>query len=154
MGAQAVITNMKILLRLALSAYVAFMINMLLTLVFGPTGIVAVRDLNQYRKRLESNIGQLSVIHTNLNAQLERLVSDKETIALLARQLGYFEENEGSIRIPGYRAGRNSYVIGSIVFRSKRDTGAREVIRIAALGLGALTFVCSGLLRRRLGDLL
>ena len=145
---------MKILLRLALSAYVAFMIHMLLTLVFGPTGIVAVRDLNQYRKRLEYNIGQLSGIHTDLNAQLERLVSDRETIALLARQLGYLGENEGSIRIPGYRAGRNSYVVGSIVFRSERDTGARGVIRITALGLGALTFIFSGLLRRRFGDLL
>ncbi len=140
---------MKILFRLAFSVYITFMLYMTLMLLFGPTGTMAVRELDSYKARLESNIEQLEGINSELNSQLSRLMSDRETIAVLARELGYYGTGEGAINIPGYQARKNSYVVGSIVYSAESERGSQDYIRLSSLAIGILTFVSSGILRRK-----
>ncbi len=106
--------RMKIF-RLILYLSLGFICSSLLIFLFGNRGIQEYKALLEYRELLEKNIQDLKAINGKLLEDLYTLKSDPESIALKARELGYFREDERVIRVEGYIPLKGCYEVGKII---------------------------------------
>lgn len=153
MGLFSVITDMKVFARITLSVYFAFLIYSLLSFFLSPSGYIQYQKQLQYKARLEKNLVELQKINSSLSFQLNSLVSDKEKITLLSRELGYFEEGEGRIMINGYEKRKNFFTIGSILISGRSADDYGLIIRLSSILLGVLVFILFGFVKRKSHDL-
>lgn len=108
------------------------------------------RTLASYREELAGNIEDLELLHRDLLYDLEALASDPERIALQARQLGYFQEQERLVRLEGYSPSRSVYTVGKILRRipaSESRSGDR-FFRLLGAGVVACLIALSVWRRR------
>lgn len=124
--------------RFAVYLALGFILSSSLIFIFGESGVLRYRTLAGYREELAGNIEDLELLHRDLLYDLEALASDPERIALQARQLGYFQEQERLVRLEGYSPPRSVYTVGKILRRlpaSENRSGDR-LFRL--LGAGAV----------------
>jgi hypothetical protein len=124
-------------IRFAVYLAAGFILSSCLIILLGESGLVRYRALSDYREELERNIAELELLHQDLLQDLEALGSDPERIALQARQLGYFREEERLIRLEGYNPPKSVYKVGKIIRRlpASPGRGADRLLRL--LGAGA-----------------
>ncbi|MCD6578851.1 hypothetical protein J7L48_05200, partial [bacterium] len=69
------------------------------------------------------------------------LISNHELIALKARDLGYFNKDEGQIIIKNYQKKPYNFIVGSFYQRFSKNVLSAEYIRIFSAFIGILTFL-------------
>lgn len=129
---------MKIGYRILLALYCAFAVHAVLEIAWGSDGMEATNRLLGYRDTLSDNITELAKRNTVLTQQLEALRSDSELVALAARSLGYYRQDERIVRIEGLETGGTSHKIGSILQEPDQYAAISGVIRMSACVLAAL----------------
>ncbi len=82
---------------LAISLYAGFLLYCVLSLFFGPVGLLAYRRLEARKTAMEANLGELGTIRESLNAEIDSLKSDPDRAALEARSLGYLRKDETAV---------------------------------------------------------
>jgi cell division protein FtsB len=135
--------------RAGFSLYLSFLLSSLLLFVFGDSGLKQYQALTSYRDILTSNIEELEEIHRRLSAEAESLRSDPERIALQARELEFFQEDERIVRLDNRAPPAGSYLVGRQVIRTRGEPRSDTILRIvcAALPFGIYGFL--RFLRRR-----
>jgi len=103
---------------------------LLLSLVWGEYGLIAHRRLEAYEQRLDANIERLDERQRELEAETRSLRTDADRIRVEARRLGYFEENEGLVRLESYDPQPGPASPGALV---KRRTTEQPVSHAAAI---------------------
>jgi hypothetical protein len=83
------------------------------------------RKVEAGRAQLAANIEELKRINSGLRREVESLGSDPERVALEARRLGYFREDQHVVRFRGRTPPPGSYTLGALVRvrapRERRD---------------------------------
>jgi hypothetical protein len=109
--------------------------------IWGESGIVAYARLESYKERLQENIDRLRDVKETLSAKTELLQSDPETLALSAREMGYYRESERVIYLPGYDAEQNLYVVGELMRPFVKERVNPLVFRIFAVVVGVVAYI-------------
>jgi cell division protein FtsB len=136
---------------LLIGLYCAFLTYSLMTYVWGENGIVAFSKLAAYEQKLEENVARLREVGSELSAKTESLQSDRDTLSLSARDIGYYRENERIIYLEGYDAQQNLYVVGELMRPYERDQVNPLVFRIFAVTAGMVGYIVSRYARWRKG---
>ena len=92
---------MGLIKKVVLSVYVGILFSLLINLYIGPTGIVEYRRLLNLRDKLDQHVALLATTNYFLKSDLANIQSNSSEIALRARDLGYYKENEGIIIVEG-----------------------------------------------------
>ena len=132
---------MKRGISLLIGLYCAFLSYSLMTYVWGENGLIAYQKLENYKESLESNIEDLQGVRKTLKGKTESLQSDPETLALSARDMGYYRENERIIYLEGYNSKKNLYVVGELMRPFSRDTVNPLVFRVFAVIVGVVGYI-------------
>lgn len=73
-----------------------------LSVVAGPAGLIAYRELSSRREAMQANLDALGATNAALQAELEALKTDPDRTAREARALGYLEPGETALVIQGF----------------------------------------------------
>jgi hypothetical protein len=86
----------------------------------------------------------LEKYHENLSLHAKSLASDKEAVILAARELGYYQSNEGRIILAnGKTDGRTGYIVGTFVKPYKAKDSNNLLLIIIALLSGSAAAIIS-----------
>ena len=83
--------------RLALSLYAGLSLYCVLSILFGPVGLVSYHRLEERKASMLANLAELESIHSDLGAELESLKTNPDRAAREARSLGYLRKGETEI---------------------------------------------------------
>ncbi|MCX7025847.1 MAG: septum formation initiator family protein [Spirochaetes bacterium] len=86
-------------LRFLTAFYAGFFTYCILAMVFGPSGVSVVRDLERQTTVMGNNMEKLEIKSKRLSRRLESIRNDPETLRIEARSLGYVTADEGIIRL-------------------------------------------------------
>jgi cell division protein FtsB len=134
--------------RILLSLYAGLISGFFLLFFLGDAGVGKYRELSSYRERLELNVQELSQIHWALEQELKSLAVDAERVQILARELGYFEPDDGVIRVAGFTASGSFYKVGRIIERPPAERSIYPRIKIVCLVIPMVCYVIISMLRR------
>lgn len=111
--------------RLVLLLSAGFLLRTLSLFLWGNGGLSDYRKVEAGRAQLAANIEELKRINSGLRREVESLGSDPERVALEARRLGYFREDQHVVRFRGRTPPPGSYTLGALVRvrapRERRD---------------------------------
>ena len=111
------------------------------SLLKGPGGLFAYRQLEAERERQWANMRALNAINEDMENTKNSLLYDQETIAVHARRLGYAKANERFVRIVGLGGAQNPYAVpGQVYFAAEPDFIPDKTIKITALCAGLAVF--------------
>jgi cell division protein FtsB len=125
---------------------------LLFSLIWDDYGVLGYADLDAYRGRLETNIERLEDRRAELSAETRSLRTDADRIRVEARQLGYYRDSEGLVRLEGYDPQAVATSPGALVKRSPERGDRRDhaaIIRAAAASAGLLALFAMLLLEQR-----
>jgi cell division protein FtsB len=122
------------LLRPVLCIYLGLVLSIAYTTVFGPLGVQQRVALERRERALEENLASLERINTELAEELRSLSSDPETVALLARDLGYYRPGEHRVSVDGLPQRKEGRAIGQLVAAAADTPGREGTLRLALLG--------------------
>ena len=143
---------MKLIHRLLISLYTTFVVFAWLSFFFGPDGLAESRQLEKYKEKLVKGNLLMERINLKLDNEFKNLESDPERIALEARSLGYYHENEGIFLLEGYRMDLKGYSVGSLFRAYSGRASSLATIRLAALSLGIIVFFLLTIFARNEND--
>ena len=132
---------MKPGLRILFSIYITFMVYAIVSIVWGPAGIVQTSKLKVYKEKLLQNTVDLSQISSTLTLQSLRLRTDHNLIALKARELGFFNEGEGELIIRGYQKNYINYSVGSYYKKFNKKITNVTYIRMFSVIFGFMVYL-------------
>ena len=115
----------------ALCLYVGLVLSLSYTSVFGPMGARERARLEQQALTLEENLRELERINQELSEELSSLSSDAETVALLARDLGYYRHGDRRVAVEGLPLQAAGRPVGRLVITGEGGDQARGGLRIA-----------------------
>jgi cell division protein FtsB len=131
-------------------SYLGFSLFIVLSLLFGKSGLMRFNEQREYQARLEANIENLREINTALTLELKDFSASPDTIRLAARDYGYFGKNEEVIKIQGAPETKKHYKLGSLLKRSAEPGETSPLFHIIGFTAAAVAFAFSlPLLRRR-----
>ena len=123
------------LLRPVLCVYLGLVLSIAYTTVFGPLGVRERIELERSERALEENLAALERINKELTEELRSLSSDPETVALLARDLGYYKPGEHRVALEGLPQRGEGRTIGQLVTAADTAAAREGTLRIALLVL-------------------
>jgi len=91
--------------RILLPLFIGVVAYGLLGICFGPRGLRAMARLEEEKARLSANIDVLCAVNSDLQARLDNLSADPDTISVYAHELGYISEGEHLIKLAGFSGG-------------------------------------------------
>ena len=136
--------------RLLFSIYITFMVYTIVSIVWGPSGVIQTSKLIIYKDKLVQNTIVLSQISSQLARQSDRLRTDQGLITLKARELGYFENGDGQIIIKGYQKNNINFSVGSYYKKFNKEISNTEYIRIFSSIIGLLVFLVLSVINNNL----
>jgi hypothetical protein len=101
------------------------------TSVFGPMGTREHAALQERARALEENLRALERINRELTEELRSLSSDPETVALLARDLGYYRQGDRRLVVTGLPQRQTSRQVGALVVTRDQDDQGEGGLRLA-----------------------
>ncbi|MDR0722832.1 MAG: septum formation initiator family protein [Treponema sp.] len=123
--------------------WVGICVYTLFSVVRGPVGLSAYKQLSREYDKLSENMESLKRINKELETTKNALMYDKETIAIYARDLGYSTGNERFIRIVGLEGTRKSHAeVGELITAVEPRYVSDITIKIIAFSIGAGLFLC------------
>lgn len=135
--------------RILLSLYFGYVMYSLLMLVYGQSGVLAMRNLESYKMKLQYNLEEIRDANTSLLNEIDFLRSESEYIRLEARKIGFFDAAEGIIHIEGYEQRKDHYTVGRIMRWEIPETQKKPLFRTISLAAALLVFLFSTLFRRK-----
>jgi hypothetical protein len=125
---------MKLTARIISSFFIGYIVFCILNLCFGNSGLFAMKRLQEIKSSLETNILLIEDNHRALTNEFEGLRSSTEQIALEARSIGYFKENEGVIIAEGYSIRKRAYPLGKVVEIDLEKESKKPLFRGISMG--------------------
>jgi cell division protein FtsB len=101
--------------RIVVSVWAGFLVYSLLMLAAGPSGPERTAALLKDKAKLLANIAQLRALNGKLAGRLEGLKTDRDAVALEARELGYLGGDETLVMLPGARQTSKFSDAGSVI---------------------------------------
>ena len=135
--------------RLILALYLFFLIGGSILFFWGHSGIYSYKKLVNYRNSLEANIKDLEQINQQLLNDIDALGSNPEVVALQARELDFFKDDEHVIRIENYSAGRDIYQVGRLIYKEEGKAARDILIRVSMLFLLLFFYLSSHIVLKR-----
>lgn len=121
---------------------------------FSDRGQSALSDLSSYEAQLNDHLKDLSSLNGRLRDKFELLKSHPETIALAARDLGYFEKGEKIVLLRGLEKGRDAQLNpGKVITHTFQNSFQGNFFWITWITLGLLTYLLSALALKIFPDL-
>ncbi len=77
----------------------------MLSFSVGPRGLIPMSRLAGQKTALAENLDALNTIKEDLNARMQNLTADPDTISVYAHELGYVAEGEQLIKLAGFSGG-------------------------------------------------
>ncbi len=118
-----------------------FVLYFVLSAILGPVGMQSHQQLSAYRDRLSENVAALDSRGSELEAEATAYRNDAERIAVEARSIGYFDAQEGVVRVEGFTPERRSVTAGRLIERRPLPSDRLPLIRWISLGFGAALYV-------------
>lgn len=122
-----------------------FCIYWILTMIWGQSGYLAVREASRYANELEEHTKKLKRYQEELKRYQERTQSDETYKLLKARELGYYRYNEGLILINGWSRKEGSPSPGEFIFppemKIRPDDSLKVFATVASLIIVILSFL-------------
>lgn len=122
-------------IKIIVALYAGFLFGGSMLFFWGHSGIYSYNKLVNYRNSLEANIRDLEQINQQLLNDIDALGSNPEIIALKARELGFFKDDEHVIRIENYSARGNIHQVGRLIYKAEGRATKDILIKISALFL-------------------
>jgi cell division protein FtsB len=124
-------------LKYLIPLWVAIVVYAGLSLFSGAMGFSAYTELQTERDKQLANLETLKQLNQKLEGDVKALLSDSDTIAVYARELGYGSEDERFVRLVGLGQNRRRYQsAGQTVDAEEPGFVSGETIRLIALGSG------------------
>ena len=124
----------------------SLLVYVLLTVIFGPGGFSAYKQLQSEQRRLEANITNLRIINTELEDTMNSLLFDRDTLALYARDQGFARQDERFIRIVGLGLSNSLRVsAGEAILAAEPQYTDGQILRIIAFCAGITILLCMAL---------
>ena len=129
--------------KLIFIVWLVFTVAGLSSIVFGKSGILAMRKLEAERDRIAANMEKLRAINGELEGSLSALRSDPDALSVYARELGYAASSEDRfIRISGLpAASRRTAQAGNQLKAVRPQSVPDNAIRLFALLTGIAVFI-------------
>jgi cell division protein FtsB len=135
--------------RLLAIGFAAFALASLAIFFFGDSGLSAFRGLSQYASRLSENVDALKQRNQELEARLQKLRTDRDSIVVLARDVGLYEPGDVVVKLVGRPSPSQNYAMGDLLRKRKTDAGRNASFKETAIG-AAFVFVLAAFLVTRL----
>ena len=119
---------------------------------WGHSGIHSYKKLVNYRNSLEANIKELEQINQQLLNDIDALGTNPDIVALEARELGFFKDDEQVIRIENYSARGNIHQVGRLIYKMDGKATRDILIKISALFLPLIFYLFSCILLKGNAD--
>lgn len=100
-----------------------------------------MRELESMKEDLRKNIVMIEKNYDTLSKELTGLRNSKEKIALEARSLGYYRENEGVIIVDGYEGRNNFFALGKLVNIESPERNRKPLFRAVAFAAVLLSLI-------------
>ncbi len=91
--------------QIILPIFIGTLMYSLLSFCLGPRGIWPMRQLLEEKSKIARNLETLYTINQDLDAHLQNLSADPDTISIYAHELGYVAEGERLIKLAGFSGG-------------------------------------------------
>jgi hypothetical protein len=126
---------MNRLLPIGIAAFIAASLGIFL---LGDSGISAFQGLALYEQSLEANVESLKQRHRDLQDQLARLKTDRQSTIVLARGIGMYEPGDSVVKLVGRPPRTESYAVGDLLHLRRPDPVRNTRFKEAALGAAAV----------------
>jgi len=120
-----------------------FLVNSVLSLFFGATGIIVTASNRTRAQLLLENVGSLEERQLQLTAKLEALRSDPESVIIEARTLGFYRRDEGVMHIQNLEPAETALKMGNALYLRPLKPSNQNPHRIIALAAGLLVLFLS-----------
>lgn len=91
--------------KFVLPVFVGTLVYGILSFSVGPRGLVPMARLAEQKTVLNGNLESLYTIKEDLNARMQNLTADPDTISVYAHELGYVAEGERLVKLAGFSGG-------------------------------------------------
>ena len=139
--------------RLLLIGITAFVIASLAIFFFGDSGLTAFRSRAEYERSLTANVEDLKQRNGELQARLQLLKTDRESIVVMAREIGVYEPGDTVVKLVGRPSRPPLYAMGDLLrmrrVDSTRNAAFKETTLIVTFVFLLLALVSARLVRKR-----
>ncbi len=108
---------------------------------FGDSGISAFGGLSRYERGLEANVQALKQRNQDLQAELDRLKNDPESVRVLARDIGMYSPGDTVVKVVGRPTRAESYAVGDLLHLRQAEPTGNAMFKETALGVVAAVLV-------------
>jgi hypothetical protein len=136
--------------RLLPIGFAAFALASLGIYFFGDSGLSAYAGTLRYEKSLAANVEALRQRSLLLEARLEKLKTDRDSIVILAHDIGLFEPGDEVVRLAGRPPRTEIYAMGDLLKMRKAEGDRNAAFKEAALAF-ALVSLLAAVLAARIG---
>ncbi|MDR0447816.1 MAG: septum formation initiator family protein [Treponema sp.] len=111
-----------------------------LTVYYGPGGIIPYRELLGEHQKILENMEKLQAINQDLEGSRDALRYDSETIRIKAREIGYGIDGERFVRIVGLYGGRAGELKPGMIRTAIMPLPSGKSYRAIAFLMGSILF--------------
>lgn len=126
----------------------AFVVASLAIFFFGDSGLTAYRSRSQYERSLAANVEDLRQRNGELQARLQLLKTDRESIVVMAREIGLYEPGDTVVKLVGRSPRVPVYAMGDLLRMRKVDSTRNATFKQTAL-VATLVFLLLALVSAR-----
>ncbi len=91
--------------KFVLPVFVGTLVYGILSFSVGPRGLLPMKRLAEQKTLVTRNLESLYSIKEDLNARMQNLSADPDTISVYAHELGYVAEGERLVKLAGFSGG-------------------------------------------------
>lgn len=129
---------MSRLVPIGIAAFVAASLGIFF---FGDSGVCAFGGLSRYEQGLQVNVEALRQRNQDLQAELDRLKNDPESVRVLARDIGMYSPGDTVVKIVGRPTKSESYAVGDLLHLRRAEPTGNAMFKQTALGVVAAVLV-------------
>ncbi len=127
----------------------AFIVASLAIFFFGDSGLTAFRSRSEYERSLAANVEDLKRRNDELQARLQLLKTDRQSIEIMAREIGMFEPTDMVVKLTGRSPRQPLYAMGDLLRLRKVDSTRNAAFKKTTLVVTAV-FLLIALVSARL----
>ena len=139
--------------RLLLIGLTAFIVASLSIFFFGDSGLTSLRSWSQYERSLSANVDDLKRRNEDLQARLQLLKTDRQSIVIMAREIGMYEPGDAVVKLVGRAPKAPLYVMGDLLRMRRQDSERNAIFKetalVATLVFLLLAFIAARVARAR-----
>ena len=139
--------------RLLLIGVTAFIVASLAIFFFGDSGLTLFHSWSLYERSLAANVEDLKQRNEDLQARLQLLKTDRQSIVIMARDIGMYDPGDSVVKLVGRSPKEPLYVMGDLLRMRRQDSERNAVLKetalVATLVFLLLAFVAARVARAR-----